>query len=183
MKLFCNLSLNAGAAALALVLLASPASAQPEPKNESKPVPAPRVVRVDDAGLRDVLTAKDRPRVVNFWATWCAPCIEEFPDLVKIAEDYKDRVEVVTVSLDDVADIDTLVPDFLKRMNASMPAFLLVSADESALISAVQKDWSGGLPFTVIYVAGGAKAYFKEGKFKPADLRAEIDKTLANGKK
>lgn len=170
---------RARAALIFAVFAAGAAFAQPQPKNDAKPVPAPRVVRIDDAGLREVLTAKERPRLVNFWATWCAPCIEEFPDLVKIAGDYKDRVDVVTVSLDDVADIDSLVPEFLKRMKAEMPAFLLVSADESALISSVQKDWSGGLPFTVIYSANGDKAYFKEGKFKPVELRSEIDKALA----
>lgn len=145
---------------------------------EAKPKAVSRVTKVDDAALMAALKPNGKPLVVNFWATWCAPCIEEYPDLVKIDEEYGDKIDLVTVSLDDVADIDTGVPDFLKRMKAEMPVYLLVSQDETALIAKIRKDWSGGLPFTVIYGKDGSEAYFKEGKFKPDVLRAEIDKTL-----
>lgn len=160
---------------LVLAGLAAAGSAQTPAKTEQ---PA-RVVKVDDDGLLAALKATERPRVVNFWATWCGPCIEEFPDLVKIDNDYRGKIDLVTVSLDDVADIDGLVPDFLKRMKAEMPAFLLVSKDETTLISSIHKDWSGGLPFTVVYGADGKQLYFREGKFKPETLRGEIDKALA----
>ncbi len=167
-------------AAVLMSALAVSSAAQTSLQAETKPaVDGSRVIKIDDAGLTDVLKAKDKPRVVNFWATWCAPCIEEFPDLVKVDNEYKGKIDVVTVSLDSIDDINTIVPDFLKRMKAEMPAFLLVSEDESALISSIQKDWGGGLPFTVIYGADGGQVYFREGKFKPVELRAEIDKVLA----
>src|SRR5438034_10745336 len=76
-------------------------------------------------GLKKILQRdpKDtRPLLINFWATWCDPCREEFPDLVKIDADYTAaRLNFVAVSLDEVADIKTAVPKFLKEMKAAMP--------------------------------------------------------------
>jgi len=80
-------------------------------------------------GLKKILQRdpKDtRPLLINFWATWCDPCREEFPDLVKIDADYTAaRLNFVAVSLDEVADIKTAVPKFLKEMKAAMPVVLL----------------------------------------------------------
>lgn len=136
----------------------------------------PKVTQLDDEGLKNLLKSNGKPLLVNFWATWCDPCREEFPDLVKIDAEYRGKIDFVTVSLDDVEEINTSVPKFLVEMKAEMPAFLLKSEDESALISLITKDWSGGLPFTILYNAKGEIAYFKQGKFKPDVLRAEIDK-------
>lgn len=133
---------------------------------------------VNEVGLKEALKIKGRPMVVNFWATWCDPCREEFPDLVKIYGDYKDRIDMITVSLDDPAEINRDVKQFLGEMNATMPALLLRTADEGAVISSIAKGWSGGLPFTVIYDSAGTSVFLKQGKFKPDVLRAEIDKLL-----
>ncbi len=158
---------------------AGAAFSQAGEKVVEKPVPAEILVtKVNDDGLKNVLKPAGRPLVVNFWATWCAPCIEEFPDLVKIDNDFRGKIDLVTVSLDDIADIDKGVPDFLKRMKAEMPTYLLVSQDETVLISSINKDWSGGLPFTVIYNAAGEQVYFREGKFNPEILRAAIEKAV-----
>ena len=57
-----------------------------------------------------------RPLLVNFWATWCDPCREEFPDLVKIDADFRRKgLDFITVSLDDLSEIKTEVPKFLRR--------------------------------------------------------------------
>lgn len=134
------------------------------------------VTQIDDAGLAKILRPNGKPLLVNFWATWCTPCREEFPELVKIDAEYKGRIDFITVTLDDPEDIKGAVPKFLSEMKAPMPAYLLVSKDESALISSIAKDWSGGLPFTVLYSEKGEIAYFRQGKVVPNLLRAEIDK-------
>jgi hypothetical protein len=59
-----------------------------------------------------------------------------------------------------------------------MPAYLLVSRDESALISSIRSDWNGGLPFTILYNTRGEMVYFREGKFVTQALRAEIARTI-----
>jgi thiol-disulfide isomerase/thioredoxin len=138
----------------------------------------PVVTRIDIEGLRTLIKSKGRPLLINFWATWCDPCREEFPDLVKIDEAYKGKIDFVTVSLDDLAEIRTSVPKFLGEMKATMPAYLLKTPDESAAIMLVAKDWSGNLPMTVLIATSGETAYMKSGKVKPEDLKAEIDKVL-----
>src|SRR5438270_12405536 len=109
--------------------------------------------QIDLDGLKKLLqrNPKDaRPLLINFWATWCDPCREEFPDLVKIDADFKGKIEFLTVSLDDLDDIGTAVPKFLSQMKATMPAYLLSTADEDAAIAVISKDFHGNLPFTIL---------------------------------
>lgn len=137
-----------------------------------------RVTEVNETTLKNVLKPSGKPLLVNFWATWCDPCREEFPELVKIDNEYKGKIDFVTVSLDDVTDIDTAVPKFLGEMKAGMPTYLLKTDDESAVISSIAKDWSGGLPFTILYNEKGEIAYFRQGKVIPATLKAELAKLV-----
>jgi len=149
------------------------------PKNVASNLP--KVTQIDATGLQNLLKPNGKPLLINFWATWCDPCREEFPDLVKIGADYKDRIDLITVSLDELSEINGDVPKFLAAMKADkMPAYLLKTPNEEEAIAAVSKDWQGGLPFTILYNANGDTIYIKQGKFKTDFLRAEIEKTLAN---
>ncbi len=141
-----------------------------------------KVTLVDEIGLRKIIVPKDKPLLINFWATWCYPCREDFPDLVKLDAEYKGRIDFVTISLDDPADISTIVPKFLADMKAEMPAFLLKTADESSVITSISKDWQGGMPFTVLYGTDGKQAYFRQGKVALPTVRAEIDRLLSPAK-
>ena len=136
----------------------------------------PRVMQIDDAKIKQLLKPNGKPLLVNFWATWCVPCREEFPDLVKIDAEYRGKIDFFTVSLDFIEELERDVPKFLSEMKAEMPAYLLISTDESALISTIAKDWSGGLPFTILYNEKGEIAYFRQGKIKHEILQAEIEK-------
>jgi thiol-disulfide isomerase/thioredoxin len=136
----------------------------------------PVVTKIDEIALKKVLHPNGKPLLVNFWATWCDPCREEFPDLVKIDADYKGKVDFITITLDDAADIKTAVPKFLSDMKAPMPSYLLVTPDEGAVITSIAKDWTGGLPFTVLYNDKGDMQYFRQGKVKVDLLRSELDK-------
>ena len=162
-----------------LIAFAADASAQ-STTSEVSEKKALTVTKVDGAGMWEAIKPAGRPVLVNFWATWCDPCREEFPDLVKIAADYKGRIDVVTVSLDDPAEIDTSVRRFLADMGAEMPAYLLSTKDEDAVITSVSKEWGGALPFTIIFDKSGKTTYQKLGKFKPDVLRAAMDRTLAS---
>lgn len=146
--------------------------------------PLPVVQEIDAEGLRKILqrdTNAPRPLLVNFWATWCTPCREEFPDLVQIAKDYKERnLEFVIISLDDPAELKTGVPRFLQRMRAQMPAFLLNADDSNAAISAVDPEWAGGMPATFLFDTGGQVVYKHLGPIKPEVLRAELEKVMSN---
>lgn len=148
----------------------------------SNAVSAQKTIQIDDIAIKNVIKPNGKPILINFWATWCEPCREEFPDLVKIHNDYKDKIDVVIITLDDLAEIDRDVPKFLTEMKATMPSYLLKTTNEDAAIASVSKEWQGGLPFTILFDEKGATAYFKQGKFKTETLRGAIDK-LVNVKK
>jgi thiol-disulfide isomerase/thioredoxin len=138
----------------------------------------PKVIKVDSVGLKKVLIPNSRPLFVNFWATWCEPCTEEFPDLVKLSEEYKGKIDFITVSLDDVSDINKSVPRFLASMNSKMPAYLLKTDDESTLITEVYKEWQGGLPFSILYTGSGKISHALQGKIRYEKLKIELEKSL-----
>jgi thiol-disulfide isomerase/thioredoxin len=142
---------------------------------------APVISEIDQEALKKLLQREGgkgaRPLLVNFWATWCEPCREEFPDLVKINADYSKRnLEIVTISLDDPADIKTSVPGFLREMRATMPAYLLNVVDPDIVIAMIDPEWRGALPATFLYDATGKMVFKHTGRFDTAELRAAIDK-------
>lgn len=139
----------------------------------------PKITQIDETALSKLLKPSGKPLLVNFWATWCEPCREEFPDLVKLNADYKDKIDFVVVSLDELSEINRDVPKFLAEMKAAMPAYLLKTPGEDSAIAAISKDWQGALPFTILYSASGETVFTKQGKIQPDDLRAAIEKILA----
>jgi thiol-disulfide isomerase/thioredoxin len=164
---------------------------QPE-KSRPSPTPVargtaaasrPKVTEVKEDGLKSLLKAgesRERPLLVNFWATWCAPCREEFPDLVKLRGRYAaEQIDFALVSLDDISDIETAVPDFLVESGASaLPAYLLHSEDDNAAINLVDPQWGGELPATFLYDRSGRLVFNHKGRINAAELQAAIDKTL-----
>jgi len=124
---------------------------------------------------------RSRPLLVNYWATWCDPCRDEFPDLVKIDEQYRTKgLDFIAITLDDLTDINTAVPKFLREMKATMPVYLLNVADPEPAISAVDRDWGGALPATFLYNNKGEVVYKHFGRIKVDELRAAIEKLVGN---
>jgi thiol-disulfide isomerase/thioredoxin len=142
----------------------------------------PSVMQIDDEKLKQLLKPSGKPLLVNFWATWCGPYREEFPGLVKIDAEYKGKIDFITITLDFEEELTTGVPKFLQEMKAEMPTYLLTSADENTLIPSIAKDWSGALPFTILYNENGEITYSRQGKVDPETLKAEIEKKLGQTK-
>jgi len=150
---------------------------------QSNGVPAAETVgvrEIDLDGLKRLIQRdpKDtRPLLINFWATWCDSCREEFPDLVKIDNDYRAKgLNFVAVSLDDVTDIKMKVEPFLKEMKATMPVVLLNVNDPEPAIHAVDPNWQGDMPATFLYDKDGKVVFKHFGRVKPDELRSAIDK-------
>lgn len=120
----------------------------------------PPVVRpIDAEGLKSLLSdRKGRGLVLNVWATWCIPCIEEFPDLVRLDSLYRTRgVDVVTISIDFEDEVDTKIHPFLRRMRATMPAYVNAFPTPADLIDALEPSWSGAIPATFVYDSKGRR--------------------------
>jgi thiol-disulfide isomerase/thioredoxin len=125
--------------------------------------------------------AGTRPLLVNYWATWCDPCRDEFPDLVKIDKEYRPKgLDFIAITLDDLADINTAVPKFLREMNARMPVYLLNVADPEPTINAIDARWGGALPATFLYDNNGQVVYKHFGRVNTPELRAAIDKLVSS---
>ena len=101
--------------ALCIMLLSLAVPAQRRKGRSATPRKPIVVTSIDLEAFKGLITQqREHPLLINFWATYCDPCREEFPDLVKIDRDYRPRsLEFVTISLDDVTDIKTGVPKFL----------------------------------------------------------------------
>ena len=167
--------------ATTVCLLGFAAPAQSNSSGASSPSDI-REINLD--GLKKILQRDPRdtrPLLINFWATWCDPCREEFPDLVKVDSDYRAKgLNFVAVSLDDIADIKTAVPKFLDQMKATMPVVLLNLNDPEPAIKAVDEKWDGELPATFLYDKDGKVVFKHFGKIQPAELRSAIDKVTSN---
>ena len=113
-------------------------------------------------------------RLINVWATWCGPCVIEFPDLVSIHRIYRGRdFEVVTVNADDPAKRDKAL-EFLKTQQASTRNYAFDKGDPYSLIEAVDPKWQGDLPHTILVAPGGEVIYRSEAAFDTLKLRKAI---------
>lgn len=107
----------------------------------------------DFNGLEHYLTKKDdKTYVVNFWATWCAPCVKELPYFEKINGNYQEKdVEVILVSLDFPNQYDKKLKPFIKKHNLQSKVLVLDDVDQNAWIPKVNENWDGAIPVTIIY--------------------------------
>lgn len=162
-----------------------PSAAPSKTVNAAAAVASPEIQQVDLAGLKQLLqrdAADKRPLLVNFWASWCDGCREEFPDLVKIDSDYRSKgLSFLSVTVDEPEDKPQAV-SFLQEMKAQMHVVLLNVPDKEPAIHAIDPNWDGALPATFIYDRTGALVYRHFGKIKPEELRAAIDKQVATEK-
>ena len=102
-------------------------------------------------------------RLINVWATWCGPCILEYPEFVEIQRMYGARdFEFVSISADKPEN-EQKVKDFLKAKHSAVTNYLFVENDKYALIEAVDKNWNGALPYTVLVEPGGKVVWSHQG--------------------
>jgi thiol-disulfide isomerase/thioredoxin len=113
--------------------------------------------------------------LVNFWATWCVPCREEFPDFVRLEKAYRDRgLRVIGVSTDLAKDLPK-VEKFLAAAPPDFPNYRKKSGgDDQDFIESVDAKWGGELPFTVLYGKDGRKTRALSGKQSYAELEKAI---------
>ncbi len=128
----------------------------------------------DYAGFKKFLNKKDdKIYVINFWATWCGPCVKELPYFEKLNAVYNNKnVEVILVSLDFPHLYESKLKPFIKEKELKSKVIALDDPDMNAWIPKVDKSWSGSIPATVIYNKGKRK--FFEQSFTYEELEKEI---------
>ena len=128
----------------------------------------------DYDGLEPLITKADNKiHVVNFWATWCAPCVKELPYFDKLNQEYSDKnVEMLLVSLDFPRQYDKKLKPFLKKNQLKSKVVCLDDVDQNRWIPAIDSSWSGAIPATIIYK--GDKRKFFEKSFTYKELENEL---------
>ncbi len=108
--------------------------------------------------------------IVNFWATWCAPCIAEIPYFEKLGEKYSDKkVKVLMVSLDFPTQVKSRLIPFIEKEKMKNEVVLLDDPNSNAWIPLVDKDWSGAIPATLIYNESERLFFQQEFSFEELD--------------
>ena len=137
-----------------------------------------------DMVTADQLTALRQNRgagkllLINFWATWCAPCTTEFPELQKMVRQYAKRaLDIVTVSIN-APDEKKFVLDFLKEQHAINRNLLWSTNDSAEAVKAFGPEWSGGVPFTVLIGMNGEILFKTQGGMNPLEVKHAILKNL-----
>lgn len=115
----------------------------------------------------------DKIYIINFWATWCKPCIKEIPDFETISKKYKDQnVEVILVSLDFPEKIESHVIPFMRKNALHLRVVLLDDTDSNTWIPKVSEIWSGAIPATIIY--SNKSRIFHEGSLTFDELEKKL---------
>jgi thiol-disulfide isomerase/thioredoxin len=129
-------------------------------------------------GIEQLLTQKnDTTYVINFWATWCLPCVEELPHFEKLNQKYKgEKFKMILVSLDFPKMAESRVIPFIKRKDLKAKVVLLNDPDANSWIEKVNKKWSGAIPATIIY--RNEQRNFFEKSFTEQELENEITSLL-----
>ena len=133
------------------------------------------LVDIDVEGIKEVIENEtENLRLVNVWATWCGPCVIEFPELVKMYRMYSGRdFELVTISADKPSQKDR-AKKFLEEQNASNTNYIFHSDNTYAMFDAIDEEWQGTIPFTLLIAPGGEIIYKHTGAFTPLELRKKI---------
>ena len=148
-------------------------------KADAEPV---GVELADAAAIKALRVGSGKVRLVNFWATWCGPCVAEFPDLVEIFRMYRGReFEFVTVAAN-YPDEKAEVLKFLTKQHASMKNLLWNSNDKNALVEAFEPKWKGQLPFTMLLGPKGEVLFQKDGAIDALELKRAIVNAIGREK-
>ena len=133
---------------------------------------------VDFDGLfHKIDLSSNKTFVVNFWATWCSPCLKELPHFEFINSEYLDKdVKVILVSLDFPSQIKTRLIPYLKKNKINSNVILLDDSEINSWVPKVSKDWDGGIPATLIINNSSYSFYPKP--FDKEELTLELDQFL-----
>jgi thiol-disulfide isomerase/thioredoxin len=129
------------------------------------------------SGLEKILNNPDNKLfVVNFWATWCGPCVTEIPSFEKAAKDFKpDKVRFILVSLDFPSQIEQQLIPFLKKNKITIDVAVMTDLDYNMWIDKVDPKWQGDIPATLFFNNSRKTRYFHSGELTFSELTKYIN--------
>lgn len=123
--------------------------------------------------LRERINKSEGPLVVNFWATWCKPCIQELPAFDSLSNTKEQQVKVLLVCLDFKEELETRVNPFLKKNNIQTECVLLDEVNGNTFVNSISANWSGAIPATLF--KKGKTEKLVEKQMKLAALREHLN--------
>ena len=128
----------------------------------------PNEITIDEINLDElsklISDREGKALVINIWATWCVPCREEFPALIKLADQYEDKLDVVGISIDFPDELESKVYPFLNKFNVNFNNYISSEKNAEKFINFLNTDWNGALPASFVYDTNGKQVEFFSGK-------------------
>ena len=136
------------------------------------------IKKLNESGLDQLIAQRNGKFLfLNVWATWCVPCREEFPDLVKLAYVYKNTdVEIVGLSVDYPDEIESKIIPFLRQNKVNFQNYVQNFESQENLISKLNKNWGGAIPATFVFDTMGVQKSFLSGPHDYEQFKDEIEK-------
>ena len=133
---------------------------------------------IDRNGLKTYLHQNDDTTyVLNFWATWCKPCVEEMPDFLKLNREMQnERFKMVLISLDFPSQVESRLIPYIEENNIDAEVVLLDDPNSNAWIPMVNENWSGAIPGTLIYNHNNREFFEKKLHYK--ELKTIVEQYL-----
>ncbi len=128
----------------------------------------PANIEIDEINLDElsklISDREGKSLLINIWATWCVPCREEFPGLIKLADQYEDELDVVGISIDFPDERESKVYPFLNKFKVNFTNYISSEKNAEKFINFLNTNWSGALPASFIFDTDGKQVDFFTGK-------------------
>lgn len=130
---------------------------------------------INIAGIKKLVKNDSKKlRLINVWATWCGPCVVEYPDLVELQRIYGARsFEFISISSDKIENKENVL-NFLKKSHSAIQNYIYSEGDNYKLIEAIDPDWKGALPYTILVDPNGKIIWKQQGEVNMPDLKKTI---------
>lgn len=140
--------------------------------------PKERVEVIKIEGLQNLIAEENHEvHIINFWATWCKPCVKEMPQFLELAAAHPE-VSISLVSLDYLENLDDKVIPYLDKKEIKLRTLLMDEIDYNLWIDMVDPSWSGAIPATLIIVPSTGKRIFLEKEFENGELEEDFQKFI-----
>lgn len=142
------------------------------------PIRAQKIEKIGTAELEKILASQENKlHVVNFWATWCPPCVTELPYFEKLSKEYQGKdVKFILISLDFPSQIESRLIPFLKKNKIAADVRVMTNIDYNSWIEKVDAGWQGNIPVTLFFNNAKRTRYFHPSEVTEKELRDLITK-------